>query len=104
MKNLFTRRPKTSTSKATWKNWKTFFLTYDPQPPVMDPNRFKGICMEVGATFSLFSTLHDAMSSDRMSDERQELTKLRVMVVIYIMMDSQSQPADWFQVSLARTL
>jgi hypothetical protein len=52
------------------------------QPPVMDPNRFKGICMEVGVTFSLFSTLHDTMSSDRMSDECQELTKLRVMVVI----------------------
>ena len=58
-------------------------------PPVMDPNRFKGICMEVGAT-SLFSTIHDAMSSDRMSDERQELTKLRVMVVMYTMMYSQS--------------
>ena len=31
MKNLFTRRPKTSTSKATWKNWKhLIFLIYDP--------------------------------------------------------------------------
>ena len=69
----------------------------------MDPNRFKGICMEVGAT-SLFSTIHDAMSSDRMSDERQELRKLRVMVEMYTMMYSQSQRADWFHVSLARTL
>ena len=39
-----------------------------------------------------------------MSDERQELTKVRVMVVIYIMIYSQSQRANWFQVSLARTL
>ena len=89
--------------KGDLEKLKTFFLTHDPHPPVMDPNQFKGICMEVGAT-NLFSTLHDAMSSDRMSDDRQELTKLRVMVVIYIMMYSQSQRANWFQVSLARTL
>ncbi len=76
--------------KGDLENLKTFFLTHDPHPPVMDPNQFKGICMEVGVT-NLFSTLHDAMSSDQMSDDCQELTKLRVMVVKYIMMYSQSQ-------------
>jgi hypothetical protein len=69
----------------------------------MDPDQFQDICMEAGAA-NLFSTLYNAMSSDRMSEERQELTKLRVMVVIYIMIYSQSQRANWFQISLARTL
>ena len=39
-----------------------------------------------------------------MSDERKNLTKLQAMVVIYIMMYSHSQRANWFQVTLARTL
>ena len=82
---------------------KTFFLSYDPQPPIMDPDQFQDICKQVGVS-NLFSTLHDAMSTNRMSDERQKLTKMRVVVVIYIMMYSQSQRANWFQVSLARTL
>ena len=88
---------------ADLERLKTFFLTYDPQPPVMDPDRFQDICIQVGAA-SLFKTLYDAMSSTRMSDERQQLTKLRVMVVPYLMMYSKSQGANWFQVSLARTL
>ena len=39
-----------------------------------------------------------------MSTERKNLAKLRAMVVAYIMMYSQSQKANWFQVTLARTL
>jgi hypothetical protein len=49
----------------------------------VDPNQFEEICMQAGAG-KLFSTLHMAMSSNRMSDEHQDLTKLRVMVVIYM--------------------
>ena len=60
---------------------KIFFLAYDPQPPVMDPERFEGICKQVGAT-KLFSSLYSAMSSNRASDKRESLTKRRVMVVI----------------------
>ena len=82
---------------------KTFFLSNDPQPPVMNPDRFEEICTQVGAA-NLFSILYTAMSSPRMSDERQQLTRLRVMVVLYIMMYSKSQRANWFQVSLARSL
>ena len=69
--------------EADLERLKTFFLTYDPQPPVMDPDHFQDICMQVGAA-QLFTTLYNAMSSTRMSDERQQLTKLRVMVVLYI--------------------
>ena len=84
---------------------KTFFLAYDPQPPKMDPDRFQEICAQAGVA-NLFSILNNAMSSTRMSDERQQLTKLRVlvMVVLYVMMYSRSQRANWFQLSLARTL
>ena len=89
--------------KGDLEKLKTFFLSYDPQPPIMDPDQFQDICKQVGVS-NLFSTLHDAMSTNRMSDERQKLTKMRVVVVIYIMMYSQSQRANWFQVSLARTL
>ena len=69
----------------------------------MNPDRFEDICTQVGAA-NLFSILYTAMSSPRMSDERQQLTRLRVMVVLYIMMYSKSQRANWFQVSLARSL
>ena len=89
--------------KAEVEKLKTFFLTYDPQPTIMDPEQFQNMCTQAGAA-NLFSTLYNAMSSYRMSDERQKLTKVRVMVVIYIMIYSQSQRANWFQVSLARTL
>ena len=89
--------------KGNLEKLKTFLLAYDAQPPVMDPDQFQDICMQAGAV-NLFSTLYKAMSSDRMSKERQELTKLRVMAVIYIMIYSKSQRANWFQVSLARTL
>ena len=89
--------------KGDLEKLKKFFLSYDPQTPVMDPDEFKSICMEAGAA-KLFTTLHMAMNSSRMSDDRQGLTKLRVMVVIYVMIYSQSQRANWFQVSLARTL
>ena len=69
----------------------------------MDPEQFQHMCRQAGAA-NLFSTLFNAMSLYRMSDERQELTKVRVIVVIYMMIYSQSQRANWFQMSLARML
>ena len=83
--------------KGDLEKLKKCFLTYDPQTPVMDPDEFESIWMPAGAS-KLFTTLHMAMSSSRMSDDRQGLTKLQVMVVIYIMICSQSQRANWFQV------
>jgi hypothetical protein len=78
-------------------------LSTHSQSPVMDPNQFEIICKQVGAG-NLFQSLYDTMTTDRMSEERQNLTKLRAMVIIYIMIYSQSQRANWFQVSLSRTL
>ncbi|XP_028405775.1 uncharacterized protein LOC114528351 [Dendronephthya gigantea] len=69
----------------------------------MDPDKFEQVCLQIGAE-KLFNKLCNAMSLSRMSAERKHLTKLRTMVVIYIMMFSQSQKANWFQVTLARTL
>ena len=71
--------------------------------PEMDVNEFEKICKQVGAE-NLFNLLVDTMSSEKMSSERKNLAKLRAMVVTYIMMYSQSQKANWFQVTLARTL
>ncbi|CAB4030684.1 Hypothetical predicted protein, partial [Paramuricea clavata] len=67
-----------------------------------DPSEFEKNCKQVGAE-ELFKVLFDAMSSNRMSDERH-FTKLRTMVVIYIMMYSHSQSAKWFQITLSGTL
>ena len=39
-----------------------------------------------------------------MSTERKQLSKLRTMVIIYIMVYSQSQRSNSFQVALSRTL
>ena len=79
------------------------FTSVFNQLPEMDPNKFEQICKQVGAE-NLFHTLCAAMTSGRMSEERKHLTKLRSMVVIYIMMYSLSQRSNWFQVTLARTL
>ena len=60
-----------------------------PQPE-MDPIAFERICKDVGAE-NLYHCIKDAICSDRMSDERKHLSQVRTMVVIYIMVYSQSQ-------------
>ena len=70
--------------KGDLEKLKKCFLCYDPQTPVIDPHEFESICMLAGVS-KLFATLHMAINSSRMSDDRQGLTKLRVMVVIHIM-------------------
>ena len=61
---------------------KIFFLAYDSQPPVMDPERLEGICKQVGAT-KLFSSLYSDYEFKPSIRQCESLTKLRVMVVIY---------------------
>ena len=73
-----------------------------PQPE-MDPTAFERICRDVGAE-NLYNCIKDAICSDRMSDERKYLSQLGTMVVIYIMVYSQSQRSNSFQVALSRTL
>ena len=73
-----------------------------PQPE-MDPIAFERICKDVGAE-NLYHCIKDAICSDRMSDERKHLSQVRTMVVIYIMVYSQSQRSNSFQVALSRTL
>ena len=80
-----------------------YFSCVFNRSPAMDVNEFEKICKQVGAE-NLFNLLVDTMSSEKMSTERKNLAKLRAMVVTYIMMYSQSQKANWFQVTLARTL
>lgn len=82
---------------------RNYFSSILNQSPEMDPTKFEKICKQVGAE-SLFNVLSAAMTTERMSDERKHLTKLRTMVIIYIMIYSLSQKANWFQVTLARTL
>lgn len=79
------------------------FVSNHSQSPVMDPNEFEAMCKQHGAE-NLLLALFNAMKSDEMSQERQNLIKLRAMVIIYIMIYSQSQKANQFQVSLSRTL
>lgn len=88
--------------KGNLEKIKTVVSTHSGSP-VMDPKEFEIICEQVGAG-NLFQSLYNAMKTDGISEERQNLTKLRAMVIIYIMIYSQSQRANWFQVSLSRTL
>ena len=76
---------------------KTFYLRTEY------PDHFENICKQAGVE-NLFSSLLEAMTSYRMSHQRQGLPKLRAMVVIYIMLYFQSQRGNRFQISLARTL
>ena len=80
-----------------------YFLSVTNQCPVMDPAEFEKICEQIGAD-NIYKVLCPTMGTERMSNERKYLTKLRAMVVIYIMMYSHSQSVNLFQVTLARTL
>ena len=71
--------------------------------PEMDPCAFENICKDAGAA-NLYSCINDAICSNRMSTERKQLSKLRTMVIIYIMVYSQSQRSNSFQVALSRTV
>ena len=71
--------------------------------PELDPSAFENICRDAGAT-NLCGCINDAICSDRMSTERKQLSKLRTMVIINIMVYSQSQRSNSFQVALSRTL
>ena len=68
-----------------------------PQPE-MNPTAFERICQDVGAE-NLYRCIKDAICSERMSDERKHQSQVRTMVVIYIMVYSQSQRSNFFQVS-----
>ena len=55
--------------KGDLEKLKTLFLAYDPQPAVMDREQFQLMRTQAGGA-NLFSTMYNAMSSYRMSDER----------------------------------
>ena len=71
--------------------------------PEMDPQMFEKICSDAGA-HNLYKCIRDAIYSHNMSEERKHLSGIRTMVIIYIMMYSQSQKSNAFQVALSRTL
>ena len=73
-----------------------------PQPEI-NPTAFERICQDVGAE-NLDHCIKDAICSERMSDKRKHLSQVRTIVVIYIMVYSQSQRSNSFQVALSRTL
>ena len=80
-----------------------YFLSVSNQCPVMDSAEFEKICEQIGAD-NIYKVLCSTMGTERMSNERKYLTKLRAMMVIYIMMYFHSQRVNLFQVTLARTL
>ena len=69
----------------------------------MDCAGFEKICEQIGAD-NLYKVLCSTMGTERMSNERKYLSKLRALVVIYIIMYSHSQRVKLFQVTFARTL
>jgi hypothetical protein len=72
--------------------------------PEMDPNAFEKLCIGAGGE-NLYHCTKDAIScSERKSHERKHLSGIRTMVIIYIMMLSQSQKCNFFQVALSRIL
>ena len=71
--------------------------------PEMDPDAFEIICKEAGAE-KLYSCIQEAIMLDQISEKRKNLNKMRTMVIIYIMLYSQSQKCNAFQVALSRTL
>ena len=78
-------------------------LLQNLENPEMDPDEFQKICRNSGAE-NLYFCIYDALCTEQMSDERKNLVKVRTMVIIYIMVYSQSQRCNSFQVALSRTL
>ena len=71
----------------------------------MDPTAFKRICQNFSAE-NLYHC-HNCKTLyvlKIMSDERKHLSQVRTLVVIYIMMYTQSQRLYSFGVALSRTL
>lgn len=69
----------------------------------MDATKFEDICQRLGVR-NLLVTLYHAMCTERMSEGRKTLNRIRAMIIIDMMMYGQSQKANYFQVSLSRTL
>ena len=61
------------------------------------------MCKTAGAG-NFYLGIKNAMWSERMSEERKQLCSVCTMVVIYIMLYSQSHKCNSFQVALSRTL
>eukprot|EP00112_Aurelia_sp_Birch-Aquarium-sp1_P025550 Seg855.2 transcript_id=Seg855.2/GoldUCD/mRNA.D3Y31 product="hypothetical protein" protein_id=Seg855.2/GoldUCD/D3Y31 len=78
-------------------------LPVGSEGPEMDPDAFESFCEQAGAK-KLFSSIYNAMISEKMSKNRKDLSKVRTMVIIYMMVYRQSQKANSFQVTLSRTL
>ena len=53
---------------------------------------------------TIFATFCDVMSTERMSEERKKLSRIRAMIVIYMLMYGESQRAHLFQVASSITL
>ena len=95
--------PVTADFKKDLEKLSAYFSSTINQCLEISPSEFEKICQQIGAN-NLLKAMYDLISSERMSDERKNLTKLRAIVVIYIMMYSHLQRANWFQVTLAGTL
>ena len=61
------------------------------------------MCKDAGAD-KLYSCIQEAILLNQISEKRKNLNKMRTLVIIYIMLYSQSQKCNSFQVALARTL
>ena len=84
-------------------NYRVCYGTDHLSQPEMDPTAFESICRVAGAE-NLYNCINNAICSNRMSTERKQLSKLWTMVIIYIMVYSQSQRSNSFQAALSRTL
>ena len=62
----------------------------------MNPHIFEQMCKTAGAE-NFYLSIKNAMWSERMSEERKQLCSVRTMVVIYIMLYSQSQKCNSFK-------
>eukprot|EP00112_Aurelia_sp_Birch-Aquarium-sp1_P003440 Seg1384.3 transcript_id=Seg1384.3/GoldUCD/mRNA.D3Y31 product="hypothetical protein" protein_id=Seg1384.3/GoldUCD/D3Y31 len=82
---------------------KCFELFGTTSQPVLDPKEFEKICFDAGSKL-LFDTICMSITSERQSDERKHLNRVRTVVVIYILMYGLSQRNNWFQATLARAL
>ena len=71
-------------------------LSKTPNHAEFDPNKFRQMCIDVGAT-KLFDAVHKSMLTKRKSKKRSEHLKKRTLAIIYTMCNGKNQRINQFQ-------
>ena len=68
--------------------------------PPFDPAAIRDLCQQSGAK-TIFDTIVNAMYCEGQSSKKQDANENKAVAILYILMNGQSQKANWFQKCLS---